>query len=61
MSVAVSNVRGDLNNDGKVTLADVRLLLPMLIGRVPVNLATADLNHDGQVSLADLRILLQLL
>ena len=53
--------RGDLDGDGRVTLADARLMLQMLLGQAPADVAKADLNHDGSVSLADLRFLLQLL
>ena len=56
-----TNHPGDLTGDGKVTLSDVRVMLQMLLGQVPVDLTTADLNHDGKVSLMDLRVLLQLL
>ena len=48
-------MRGDLDGDGLVTLADLRLLLQMLLGKTPVDLTHADLNGDGQLSLADVR------
>lgn len=54
-------MRGDLDGDGKVTLADVRKMIQMLLGQVPLNLSTADLSGDGKLSLADLRALIQLL
>ena len=58
---AQSSVRGDLDGDGQVTLADLRLLIQMLTGLVPVELATADLDGDGQVTLADVRALILIL
>jgi hypothetical protein len=54
-------VRGDLNGDGLVTLADLRLLIQMLVGQVPPDLGNADLTQDGQLTLADVRALIQIL
>ena len=51
-------LRGDLDGDGKVTLADLRLLLSMLLGQTAVNLPAADLNGDGTLSLTDVQTLI---
>ncbi len=40
---------------------DLRLMLQMLLGQVPVDLKQADLDGNGQLSLADLRALIELL
>jgi len=55
-----AGVRGDLDGDGQVTLADVRLMLQMLLGQTAVELAAADLDGDGKLSLSDVRALLEL-
>ena len=54
-------LRGDLDGDGAVTLADLRLLLSMLLGQTAVNLPAADLDGNGQLGLGDVRALLELL
>jgi len=51
---------GDLNGDGKLDLADVRLLIQMLIGQIPKT-PEADLTGDGAVTLADVQALIRLL
>ena len=51
----------EFQEDQNVPLADLRLLIQMLTGLVPVELATADLDGDGQVTLADVRALVQIL
>lgn len=55
-------LRGDLNSDGQVTLADLRLLLRMLTGEEPPSAeAKALAVPSGQLTLADARALIQLL
>ena len=54
-------LRGDLDGDGSVTLADLRLLLQMLLGQVAPKLPEADLNGDGTLSLADVQELVRIL
>jgi parallel beta-helix repeat protein len=51
---------GDLNGDDRITLADLRLLVQMLTGRLTPT-AAADLTGDGQVSLADAQELVRIL
>ena len=55
------SLRGDLDGNGTVNLADLRQLLYMLIGRIPPDLAKADLDRDGQLLLADLQALVRIL
>jgi len=54
-------LRGDLDGSGTLNLNDVRTMIYMLIGQIPLNLATADLDGDGQVRLNDLQALVRLL
>jgi hypothetical protein len=58
---AASGLRGDLNSDNQVTLTDLRLLIQMLIGQLPPDLAKADLDGNGQLTLADVRALINIL
>ena len=58
---ASAPVPGDLTGDGQVTLADLRVMLQMLLGQVPVDLTKADLTGDGQLSLADVLALMRML
>jgi hypothetical protein len=54
-------LQGDLNDDGQVTLADLRLQIRMLVGQVPTDLAKADLDGNGALTLADVRALIAIL
>lgn len=56
VSSTTSFVKGDVNLDGSVTLADVAFIQKYLLGMKSFNAAVsqlADLNGDGRVSLAD--------
>ena len=63
--VLSSSSLGDLNDDGDITLLDVRLLLQAYINSsastewTPNQLATMDMNHDGLINILDVRLLLQ--
>lgn len=48
-----TGVRGDLNNDGKVDVADLVLCIRMANGQATVDLAKADLSGDGKISELD--------
>ena len=51
---------GDVNDDGKVSLADLVLLLRYINGwEVTINTTNADMNTDNKVALADLVLLLR--
>lgn len=51
---------GDVNADGKVTLADLDALVKMVQGKKTVT-RRADVNHDGRVSIADIAKLIDIL
>lgn len=56
-------VNGDVNRDGKVTIADVTALIDYLLSNVDsyeMSLV-ADLNHDNSVSIADVTLLIDFL
>ena len=57
------NALGDVNNDGKVTAADARLVLRMSAKIDPYSddqIVYLDLNKDGKITAADARILLRI-
>ena len=57
------NALGDVNNDGKVTAADARLVLRMaakIDSYSDEQIAYLDLNKDGKITAADARILLRI-
>jgi len=60
INVTTAALPGDLNNDGKRDLADVRLLIYMLLGQQPKT-PEADLTGDGAVTLADVQALIRLI
>jgi hypothetical protein len=61
-AIESGEVRGDLDGDGDVDPADLRLLIQMLIGQAaPSDEAKALAAPTDQVTLADARELMQLL
>ncbi len=57
-----SGLAGDVNNDGKITLADAQLALKYslnLIMLAQLQIQQADMNNDGKVSLADAQTILK--
>lgn len=57
---AVSNVRGDVNGDGKVTHEDLELLRKHL-DSTDINKAGADMDGDGKITITDSNMLTTLL
>lgn len=59
--ITVDNLRGDANDDGQITVADVIALRRYLAGGygVEINNATSDVNGDGEISIADVIMLRQ--
>ncbi len=53
-------MRGDINGDNEVNVADVTALIQIILNNTPVELALVDLNGDGQVNVADVTTLIQL-
>ena len=59
-SIYILVVSGDINGDGKISLADLALVKSNLLGRNnfdDTNKQAADINKDGKVSLADLALI----
>ena len=60
---APATLLGDVNNDGKVTIADVTALVNILLGKdtAGYNLDAADVNSDGGRTIADVVALVNIL
>lgn len=61
--VAVSTLKGDVNNDRLVTIADVTALVNIILGKPQSNirLDNADINDDGSVTIADVTALVNII
>jgi hypothetical protein len=51
-----SGLKGDVNGDGSVTIADVTTLVNIVLGKAATN-AASDVNGDGSVTIADVTYL----
>lgn len=62
-SITISNLTGDVNNDGVVDVLDIVILRRYLAGgyNVVIDETTADINRDGQITIADVVLLRRLL
>ena len=57
-------LKGDVNNDGEVGIADVNALINLILGGEPTDdmmLIRADVNEDGEIGIADVNYLLTLI
>lgn len=55
----IPEIRGDVNGDGLVNVADVTALIQIVLNSTPVDLSIADLNNDSQVNVGDVTALIQ--
>ncbi len=53
--VMTSTLRGDVNADNEITVADINTIIDLILGDVTdaALMQRADVNHDGEVTLAD--------
>jgi hypothetical protein len=56
-----ASLRGDVNGDNDVTIADVTALIDLLLGGGTVNNPSADCNTDGSVTINDVTVLIDYL
>jgi len=56
-------LKGDVNSDGEVTVADVNLLIDIILGATvdADTLARADVNGDGEVTVADVNAVIDII
>lgn len=61
--MAANPMRGDVNGDGDISIADVTTLIDYLLGGSSLDIteATADANGDGAISIADVTTLIDYL
>jgi YD repeat-containing protein len=59
--ITTTVLKGDINNDGSVTLADAVLVLQVISGVPPATSVknAADVNSDGKIGLAEVIFILQ--
>ena len=55
-----AGLRGDLNHDGYIDVTDVTMLISMVLGGTPADLAVADLTDDGELDVSDVTALIAL-
>lgn len=62
-SAATEPVRGDVNGDGKVDVADVNIIINIMLGKVNSDelRAASDLTGDGQVDVSDANSVINLM
>ena len=56
-----ASLRGDVNGDGSVNIADVTALIDLLLGGSTISNPVADCNLDGTVNIADVTALIDYL
>lgn len=54
-------LRGDVNGDGQVTIADVTALVNIILGNQGGDTSVADLNGDSQITIADVTSLVNII
>lgn len=59
LSHTIGTLQGDVNNDGKLTMADANIIVNHYTGNsmMSVNIAVGDINNDEKVSMADANII----
>ena len=61
VEITTTNLKGDVNGDGKVNVTDVTTLVNMILGTIPKNEAVADINGDGKVNVSDVTALINII
>ena len=52
--LSTQSLKGDVNGDGAVDVADIATVISVMSGSADVSSATADVNGDGTVDIADI-------
>lgn len=62
-SSVAENIKGDANSDGRVSVADIAIIVSHIMGDDAINIdvVQADVNGDGRVSVADISALVNLI
>ena len=60
MSVSASDIKGDANDDGKLSAVDARMILQHVAGIKTIeDTSNLDMNGDNKISATDARVILQ--
>ncbi len=54
-------IKGDVNGDSEITIADINSLIDMVLAGVVVNARRADVNGDGEVNIADINAVIDMI
>ena len=56
-------LRGDVNGDGEINIADINVLIDIILGSIPDDdtMLRADVNEDGEVNIADINAVLDII
>ena len=54
-------IKGDVNNDGEVNIADVNALIDIILGGKDDSEGRSDVNEDGEVNIADVNALIDII
>ncbi len=57
----VTTLKGDVNSDGEVNIADINALIDVILSSEGSTSATDDVNEDGEVNIADINALIDLI
>ena len=52
-------IKGDVNNDGEVNIADINAIIDVILGGG--NNASADVNNDGEINIADVNVIIDII
>jgi hypothetical protein len=52
-------IKGDVNNDGEVNIADINAVIDVILGGG--NNASADVNNDGEINIADVNVIIDII
>ena len=55
---APAGLKGDVDDDGLVTISDVTALVDYLLGGGEINAQNADMDEDGKITIADVTSLI---
>ncbi len=59
---ASAAIKGDVNNDGFVSITDVTIMVDIILGNIEsYDLYAADINDDGTVSVTDVTLLVNMI
>lgn len=55
-----ASIKGDVNNDGEVNIADVNAIIDVILGGSGYN-TSGDVNVDGEINIADVNAIIDII